>query len=184
MLRKDMTKVEIEKELFGKGDYVQIDNITRFLKENLPMDLKRFLYIKLVGIYEKRRMFSEAAELYSRLIEVCLIPSDRVNYLTKAAEDYIRAGFFDKADLMTREVLGEARPNERPKISLEIKEFYKNQAKEYEKEKRRSMAVKTYEKILALTLSENEKTEINNKLLGLYKELGMMSQFMRMSKKV
>src|SRR4030042_61033 len=120
MLRKEMTKTEIEKELAGKGDYVLIDNITRFLKENLPTDIRKFVYMRLSEVYE------------------------------------------------------------RGKIMISIKECYKNQAQLYEKEKRRNRAVKTYEKLLTLNISDAEKDGINKKLLLLYKELGMIDEYMGM----
>ena len=183
MLRKEMSKAEIEKELYGKGDYVQIDNITRFLKENLPMDTKRFLYMKLAGIYERRRMFIEAADVYGKAEEIALTPSEKLNYSVKETEDYIKSGFFDKADAAIRKIISEAKISERNRIMLSIKEVYKNQAQEYEKERRRNHAVKAYEKILTLDISNSEKDEINKKLLVLYKELGMIPEYMKLKAK-
>lgn len=184
MLRKEMTKIDIEKELNGQGDYVQIDNITRFIKENPPIDIKRFVYLKLTGIYERRNMFADAAEVYIRLIEISLVEKDKVNYLTKATECYIKAGFLDKADITLKKALSEASVMERGKISIAIKEFYKNQAQLYEREKRRNKAVQTYEKMLSMNYSDFEKKDINQKLLTLYKELGMVDQYMVLNKRV
>lgn len=180
-----MTKVEIERELHGKGDYVLIDNITRFLKEkSLPIDIKRFVYLKLIGIYERRNMFLDAADVYSKLPEISVNSSDKMNYLVKEVENYIKAGFFDKADATMRKIIGEVKTSEKSQTIDSIKEFYRNQAQVYEKEKRRSMAVKTYEKLLTLNLLDVEKDEINKKLLGLYKELGMIELYMGMKKKL
>lgn len=179
-----MTKVEIERELNGQGDYVQIDNITRFLKENPAIDIKRFVYLKLVGIYEKRNMFADAADVYNHLIEISLIEKDKVNYLTKATECYIKAGFFEKADITMKRAISQAGVLERGKISIVIKEFYKNQAETYEREKRRNKAVQTYEKMITMNYSDFEKKEINQKLLKLYNELGMVGQFMVLNKKL
>jgi tetratricopeptide (TPR) repeat protein len=184
MLRKEMTKAEIEKELSGKGDYVLIDNITRFMKENIPTEMKKFLYAKLAGIYEKRNMFSDAADVYGRLTEISAAPAEKENCLVKETENYIKSGFFDKADMSIKKIIATVKANERPKIMIAIKEFYKTQAKTYEKEKRRSFAVKTYEKLLTLNISDFEKDEINKNLLGLYKELGMMGPYMVMRKKL
>ena len=179
-----MTKVEIERELHGKGDYVQIDNITRFLKENLPLDIKKFVYLKLVEIYERRNMFLDAAEVYGRVAELTLNSSEKVNFLIKETENYIKAGFFDKADLSTKRTLSEVKASERPKIMISIKDFYKTQAQTYEKEKRRNKAVKTYEKIVTMDISDSEKTEINKKLLELYKELGMIEPYMKLKSQI
>jgi tetratricopeptide (TPR) repeat protein len=184
MLRKEMTKVEIEKELVNQGDYVQIDNITRFLKENIPTDIKRFVYLKLVTIYEKRAMFGDAALIYEKLVEISLSKSEKVNYFTRAAECYIKAGFFDKADLAVKKAVNEATIAEKAKITNSIKDFYKNQAQTYENERRRNNAVRTYEKMLALNYSDAEKKEINQKLSDLYKNLGMIDKYMAMQKKL
>lgn len=178
-----MTKVEIEKELNGKGDYVQIDNITRFLRENLPTDIKRFLYLKLTEIYERRNMFSEEAEVYNKLIEISMTPSDKTTYLIKATECYIKAGFFDKADLMMSRATAEVKELERRKIVNSIIEFYKRQAQVYEKEKRRNKAMKTYEKILSMNIVSSEKDEIQKKLAVLYRELGMVGEYMKLQGK-
>jgi tetratricopeptide (TPR) repeat protein len=184
MLRKEMTKLDIEKELNGQGDYVQIDNITRFIKENPAIDIKRFVYLKLAGIYERRNMFADAAEVYMKLIEISLVEKDKVNYLTKSTENYIKAGFFDKADATLKKALSEASVMERGKISISIKEFYKSQAQLYEKEKRRTKAVQTYEKMLAMNYSDLEKKDISQKLLTLYKELGQVDQYMVLNKRI
>jgi tetratricopeptide (TPR) repeat protein len=182
MLRKDMTKAEIEKELAGKGDYVLIDNITRFAKENIPTDIRKFIYTKLSEIYEKRNMFGDAADIYGRLAEISTA-ADKTNNLIKETQCYIKAGFFDRADLALKKIISEVKAGERATIMISIKEFYKNQARLYEKEKRRNRAAKTYEKLLTLNISDSEKDEINKKLLGLYKELGMIDELMNMRKK-
>jgi tetratricopeptide (TPR) repeat protein len=184
MLRKEMTKVEIEKEISSQGDYVQIDNITRFMKENIPTDIRKFISLKLVEIYERRAMFADAAMIYERLVEISVLRSDKINYLTKAAECYIKAGFFDKADLAVKKAGSEATNIEKTKISDSIKEFYKSQAETYEKERRRDRAVKTYEKMLTLSYPDAEKKEINQKLSVLYKSLGRVEQYIAMQRKL
>jgi len=184
ILRKEMSKLEIEKALNGQGDYVQIDNLTRFLKENLPMDMKKFLYARLIEVYQRRNMFSDAAEICNRLIEISMTPADRITCSVKAIEFFIKAGFFDKADLAMRRIIGDANAKEGQRIESLIKEYYQNQAQIYEKEKRRNNATKTYEKLLTLNLPDSEKREVEKKLLELYKELGIMDKYMVMRKKL
>ena len=178
-----MTKVEIEKELRNQGDYVQIDNITRFLRQNPALDIKKFLYAILIGIYDRRKMFGEAADTCGKLAELMLNSDEKSTCFKKQTEFYIKAGFFEKADATFRRTLSETKPNDRPKLNLEIRQFYKNQAENYEKEKRRSLAVKTYEKILMLDISDYEKKEIQEKLSKLYKELGMVGEYMKLQKR-
>jgi len=183
MLDKKMTKVEIERELKPQGDYVQIDNITRFLKQNPALDIKKFLYAILIEIYDRRKMFAEAADTCGRLTEIIINSDEKIVCLRKETEFFIKAGFFDKADAIFRRALSEMKASDRPKLNLEIREFYKRQADSYEKEKRRSLAVKTYEKILTLDVPEYEKKEINEKLVKLYKELGMVGEYMKLKAK-
>jgi tetratricopeptide (TPR) repeat protein len=183
MLKRDMTKVEIERELEGKGDYVLIDNMTRFLRENPPVDIKKFVYSKLGEIYERRKMFADAANVYGIIAELSSA-IDKTENLVKETKCYIQAGFFDKADLGIRKIISEVKATERAKIMISIKEFYKTQAQEYEKEKRRNRAVKTYEKLLTLNISNAEKNEINKKLSALYRELGMVREYMNIEEKL
>jgi len=179
-----MTKADIERELHGKGDFVLIDNITRFLKEHHPLDTKKFLYGKLIEVYEKRNMFTEAAKLYEGLAELSVTFDEKIKQFVNAAEDYIRGGLFDRADYAMKKALSEAMPNERPKIFLKVKEFYRKQAEIYEKDKRRNNAVKIYERILNMNISDMEKDEIRKKLLVLYENLGMVRDYMEMKKRV
>ncbi len=77
MLNKDMNKNEIEKFLIGKGDFVQIDHLARFLKDkNLPLDKKKFVCLKLAELYEKRNMFREAAKMHGSVAVASIVFSD------------------------------------------------------------------------------------------------------------
>ncbi|MDD5699956.1 MAG: hypothetical protein PHH00_02060 [Candidatus Nanoarchaeia archaeon] len=185
MLTKEMMKSDIEKELNGKGDYVQIDMIRRFLKENIPNEIRKFASLKLAEIYERRSMFSEAAFLYSKLAELAADYAGRMDCLLKEAGDYIKAGFFEGADAAANKITAEVKPMEKTKYSDAVKIFYRTQAGIYEKSKRRSKAAEIYEKMLTLKgLLDLERTEINNKLFGLYRELGMVDKYLGMKEKL
>lgn len=181
MLRKEMAKSEIERELQGKGDYVQIDSLRRFLKEDIATDTRKFVLMKLVLIYENRKMFSEAADLYGKLSELAMNSSERSSFLIKEIEDYVKSGFFDMVDLVTGKLLGEtAKYADKTKITESIVGFYKTQGETYEKEKRRSKAIEVYEKLLTMKISDAEKSWAKNKLLELYKGVGMIDKYFNM----
>ena len=176
-----MTKSEIEKDLQGKGDYVQIDNLRRFLKENLAIDTRKFVLMKLVLIYENRKMFSEAADLYGKLSELAMNASERSSFLIKQIEDYIKSGFFDMVDLIMGKLMSETvKYTDKAKITSTIIGFYVTQAQIYEKEKRRSKAVEIYEKLLTMKIPDSDRTEIKNRLLKLYYALGMVDKYMNL----
>lgn len=181
MLKKEMTKSEIEKELQGKGDYVQIDLIRRLLKENIATDTKKFALLKLVTIYENRKMFSEASDLYGKLSELAMNSAERSSFFIKEVEDYVKSGFFDMADLVMNKLLSETvKYTDKAKITSSIIGFYKTQAEVYEKEKRRSKAVEIYEKLLTMKVSDSEKAEAKDKLLKLYNGLGMIDKYIKL----
>ena len=178
MLKKGMGRGEIEEFLKNKGDFVQVDHLTRFLDiKDIPTDVRRFCYLKLVSIYERRYMFSEVAKTYGRLAEVALTFNDKIDCYVKETEAYAKAGLFEKADEALKMAINFGNASQKAEVLFEIKDFYKKQAEIYEKEKRRNQAVKIYEKLASMNLSENEKFEIKEKLLGLYENLGKIREY-------
>ena len=179
-LTKEMTKSEIEKEISQWGEYVQIDNLTRFLKTNpgIPIDVKRFINQKLGEVYEKRRMFFDSAISYEKVAELCVLRQEKVKNFLRSVDNYIKSGYFDRADLTAKKSLQEASSVERAEILKSLKEFYKQEAERGIKENKRSSTVKVYEKMLEMnSIPIQEKSEIKEKLLKLYLTLGMMPQY-------
>ena len=179
-LTKEMTKSEIEKEISQWGEYVQIDNLTRFLKTNpgIPIDVKRFINQKLGEVYEKRRMFFDSAISYEKVAELCVLRQEKTKNFLKSVDNYIKSGYFDRADLTPKKSLQYAGSVERAEILKSLKEFYKQEAERGIKENKRSSTVKVYEKMLEMnSIPIQEKTEIKEKLLKLYLTLGMMPQY-------
>ena len=179
-LTKEMTKSEIEKEVSKWGDYVQIDNLTRFLKTNpgLAFDTKRFIYQKLGEVYEKRRMFFDSAISYEKVGEACVLRPEKIKNFLKAINNYIKSGYFDRADETARKSLRESSSQERAEILKSLREFYKQEAERGIKENKRSSTVKVYERMLEMaTIPIAEKEEIKEKLLKLYLTLGIMNKY-------
>lgn len=177
-----MNKQEIEDFLNSKGDFVKIDHLTRFLKEDIPVDIKKFVYLKLAEIYEKKGMFNEAAKMFDNIALLSIAFSKKIKNYVKEAGLFIKAGYFDRADEAVRKAMGEANASEKAEIHFTIKEFYKKQALIYEKEKRRNHAARIYEKLLEMSLGEEEKQEIKKKLMELYDKLGRVRDYIRLKK--
>ncbi len=172
MIKTGMIKSEIEMELAGKGDFVQIDYLTRFLKEPLTMDMKKFVFLKLTMLYEKVGMLEEAAKNYDNAAMVSIAFSEKINHHMKEAELYIKADDFEKADTAMKKAMSQANSTEKNEIYITIKDFYKKQAEAYEKNLKRVHAVKVYEKLLEMRISDLERKEIKDKLLEIYDKLG------------
>lgn len=177
MLKRSMSKSEIEKELQNQGDFVQIDHLTAFMKEEIPTDIRKFAMLKLAELYEKKMMFGEAAKIFNNLSIISIPFSEKIKSHVKEAELYIKAGNFREADYATTKAMNQANAFEKNDIMFNIKQFYKKQAEIYEKEMRRSNAVRIYEKLLELASTEAEKKQIREKLLELYQKLGKFREY-------
>ena len=172
MLDKDMSKSEIERELKDKGDFVQIDYLTKFLDKKPPLHVKKFALMKLIEIYEKKKMFSDVARMFEQLAINSVSFFDRVEYFVKEAEYHIKAGYLEKADSAMRRAMELSTIAKKAEIYFRIKEFYKKQAEIFEKEAKRDNAVKIYEKLLVMRIPDSEREKIKQKLLILYEQLG------------
>ena len=179
-LTKEMTKSEIEKEVSKWGEYVQIDNLTRFLKTNpgIPVDVKKFVNQKLGEVYETRKMFFDSAISYEKVAELCVLRQEKIKNFLKSVNNYIKSGYFERADESARKCLRESSSQERAEILKSLREFYKQEAERGIKENKRSNTIKVYERMLEMnSIPIAEKTEIKEKLLKLYLTLGMMPQY-------
>ena len=182
MLGSSLSKSDVEEKLVGKGDYVQIDYLNKILGEKLHRDTKKFIYLKLIEIYERKNMFNDVAKMYEGLAGICIAFSEQIKNHLKATQYYIQAGFFDKADYSMRKALNEANAVERNEINFAIKDFYKRQAEKYERELKRNHAAKIYEKLLEMSITDQERKEIKEKLMELYEKLGRLKEFYAMKR--
>lgn len=172
-----MQKHEIEQELEGRGSFIQIDYLNQFLKEPLAMDMKKFVYLKLAGLYEKINMLVEAARMNENAGIISIAFTEKIKHYVKETELYIRAGSFDRADEALRKAMGQANSIEKENVYATIKDFYKRQAEIYEKEMKRNHAVRIYEKLLEIKISDIERKEIKERLLVLYEKLGKRKEY-------
>jgi len=177
MLGRELSKSDVEEKLIGKGDFVNIDYLSKLLKERLHRDTKKFVYLKLIEIYERTRMFNDAAKMYEGIASISIAFSEQIKNHLKATEYYIRAGFFDKADYSMKKALNVANAVERNEINFVVKDFYKRRAEEYERGLKRNSAAKIYEKLLEMNISDQERKEIKEKLMELYEKLGRLKEF-------
>ncbi len=177
VLKAGMTKSEIEQFLKSKGDYVQIDHLGRFLKEPLHMEIKKFVFLKLAVLYEKAKMFNEAAKMYNNVADLSIPFVEKINYHMKEAELYSRIGAFDRVELAMKKAMSQANSREKEEIYASVKQFYKEQAKANETLLKRNQAIKFYEKILEMRSSEQERAEIKQKLMDLYKKVGKLHEY-------
>ncbi len=167
-----MSKLDIEKYLNAKGNFIKIDYLTRFLREDIPLDMKKFSYIKLAETYENMKFFNDAARTFNSLAILSISFTDKINNHLKEAKSYVKANNFIKADEATKKAMNQANSIQKNEVYEEIKNFHKKVAEIYEKEMKRNKASRVYEKILEMKISDLERKEIKNKLIQLYEKLG------------
>lgn len=184
MLKAGMTKTEIEQELLGKGNFVQIDHLGRFLKEPIALDTKKFVFLKLAVLYEKARMLNDAAKMYDNAAGISIAFAEKIKHYMKETELYAKLGAFDRVEQAIKKAMAQANFREVEEIKISVKMFYKEQAKICEAEVRRSQATRFYEKILEMRISEQERREIKEKLLELYKKLGKIHEYQVLEKSI
>ncbi len=184
MLKLDpkMSKSEIDQFLSGKGDYVQIDHLGRFIKEQIPMDTKKYVFLKLAVLYEKANMNLEAAKMYNNAADLSVAFSEKIKHYLKEAELYTKAGSFDRVEAAMKKAMSEANSKEREMIQSSVKMFFEQQAQLNEADSKRNQATRYYEKLLEMKISDQERRIIKEKLLELYKQLGRVREYSNLEK--
>jgi tetratricopeptide (TPR) repeat protein len=183
MISGNMSKSEIDRALEGKGEYIQIDILNRFLEDKPGILMKKYVYTKLAQIYQKKRMFRDVGKTYDNLGINSIAFSDKVKYFLLAAEFYIKDFAFEQADFSVKRAMQEANSYERGEIYHSIKQFYKNQATEHESKLKFNKASQIYEKLLSMKITDLEEKDIRKKLLEIYEKLGKFKEYNILSKK-
>ena len=171
MLKVGMTKSEIEKEIADKGTYVQIDWLTRFLKEPLTMDMKKFICLKLAETYERINMFKEAGRMYDNMANLSITFVEKIKHHMKSVEAHIKGGDVAGAEDAMKKAMSDANSVQREEIYHQTLRLYKTQADIFEKNMKRTNAMQIYEKLLEMRVTESERAEIREKLKVLYENL-------------
>lgn len=172
-----MSKSDIEKFLISKGNFIKVDYLTRFLKEDIPIDMKKFVYSKLAETYQVMKLFGDAAEIFKSLSILSMTFTEKRKNYIKGCKLYIRAGNFNKAEEFLQKAMSQSNSIEKKEIYEEIKNFYKKVAEIYERNLKRNSASRVYEKILEMRISDFERKEIREKLIKLYEKLGKKISF-------
>ncbi len=178
LLRKEMTTSEIDEFIKSKGDFVKIDLLGRLLNENIPNTTRKFVFLKLGEIYERASMFFDSANSYKKAETLSSSPGEKKNLFIKSSQLFIRAGDFSRADEMIRNAISDANNFEKKDIYDGMKRFCIYTAEMQEKSRKLGDAVKLYEKVSTMELSDSEKRQIKEKLMFLYEKLGKIREYM------
>lgn len=172
-----MRKNEIEDFLEGKGDYMQIDYLNRYLKEAPSLDMKKFAYLKLAQIYMNKGLFSDAANMFKNAAVNSVIFREKQENYVKEAKCYIKAGLFDNVSVALKNAFSEANESEKNKIFQELVDYYKKEGERLESINKSSQAVALFERLIRMKISSTDKFWVKEKLLGLYQKLGKTKEY-------
>jgi len=185
MKAEETTKEAIEEKLnSGMGDFVKMEYLENCLKLSPPLEIRRFIFERLAEINEDKGMFAEAAKNMHNAADISITYKDKIRFFMKEVELLIKYGDFNKADEIFRNALALGNTQEKMEMRVALREFYKKQAEAYEKNMKRSNAVKIYEKLLSITEAPTMQREIKEKLLSLYEKLGKMQEYNSMKKQL
>ena len=176
----EKTKQEVEAKLKNMGDYVKIDYLSRAMSSGLDYETRKFVMINLSRLYESKAMYAEAARLIKNAAEINTTSKNKISDFMKSVELYIKAGNYTDADYVLAQALALATLREKMDLKNSAKNYYLQEAKNYVKVDKRSLAKKAYEKLLTMELSAQEKKDVKQQLLGLYEKLGNVKEYFRM----
>ena len=181
---KERIRQEIEEKLGGMGDYVKMDYLLNCLKNDLDFETRRFVFVKLTGLYEDRKMFSDAAKMMLSAAEMNTLYQNKINDFVKSCDLYIKAGNYKIAETVMKKALEIANEKQKEEVKNSIIEFFKTRGKSFSDNNKRKHAVDVYEHLLDLQLNESEKGEIREKLSKLYENLGRIRDYYRVRKQI
>jgi len=177
MLTKDMHKKDVEEVLKDRGDFIQIDYLTNYLKIMPPLEMRKFASLKLAEIYFRKEMYVDAAKMFKNIGMNCLTFKDKQKYYSKEAKTYVLAGKFEESDKALKRALAEGNSREKKEIYERIVVFYEEIGKKLMNKLKREKASKLYEKLFRMKLNDEEKEEIKERLLDLYDKLGKRKEY-------
>jgi tetratricopeptide (TPR) repeat protein len=181
---KEVARKDIEERFQGMSDYVRIDYLSSCLKNNLDYDTRKFVLVKLAGLFESKGMYADAGKAMRAAAEINTTEKNKVEDFLKSIELFIRASDYEMADLIMRKMFPVLEVIEVKQIERRVKAMYDMHAKTCIQKGKRKQDIGAYEKSLTLNVEDSEKRDIRSTLLKLYEQVGDISQFNKMRRQI
>jgi len=172
-----ITKSEIEEAIRGKGDFVKIDYLKRYLEVVDSLEVKKFVLLNLAGICEANGMFGEAAKNMAVAADICLTYREKIEFFMKEAELLVKFGNFDLAEKAFERAYALGNSQEKINVKNKYHEFYRIQGELEEQQGKNRKALEVYERLLPMIENETLKLHVKEKMLELYQKLGRMKEY-------
>lgn len=155
------------------SDLMKMEYLESVLKvSDFGMDIRKFVFSNLGDLYARRLMYDKAAKVYYSKSGFDSTYREKIDSLMKAGEQFARAGNLVSADDMFARATREANGDQKSSIEIGKIKIYVTIAEEFEKKARMSNAVKFYEELLKMKVSDSDRQKIKAKLLDYYKRMG------------
>ena len=152
------------------SDEKRIEWLEKISERPLDKETKKFVFILIAKLYEKKQMFNSALNYYSMASSLVEKFKEAIPLALKIAQLYVRLFNFSYAEDYLRKALSFASSKEQGKIKEAYFNFYLEEAKAYEARKRYRKAIKFYE---YLANKDINKLEMLNKIAELYDKAAM-----------
>jgi len=175
---KDKNAKEIDDQLSEiNTDLNKIYFLEGLLKNPKPsLEYKRYILEKISELNEGRKVYERAARYMLQKATIEITSKDKMESYLKAAELYATAGKIEDSEQMFFRAKRECRPEEQGRIELAKKNIFISFAEELERKGKKASASKFYEHLLKIRLEEPEKQMIKEKLISIYKALGLFRE--------
>jgi len=177
MYVKERNRKEIEARLDKMGDYMKMGYLAACLKNPIDFDTRKFVLVRLSGLYEARNMFLDAGKMIKAAADINTTYQGKITDFIKACGLFIRAGDYESADVCMKRAIAVANEKQKGEIKRNVKEFYKVWGRFYFENGKRKQAMKAYEKLWNFDLEDVEKAEVREKLLEIYEKLGRIREY-------
>ncbi|MDA3837199.1 MAG: hypothetical protein PF542_06280 [Nanoarchaeota archaeon] len=177
MLSRGMKKYEIEDALADKDDFVQIDYLTKYIKEQPPIDMRKYANLRLARVYLNRAMFVDAAKSFRNAAINSVVFKEQQENCMKEAKCYIRALKFEDAGSALKKAFAEANQDKRNEMYKDFLNYYKKVGEDFEKAGLPGKSTKLYEKLIRMKITDKDKAQVKEKLLALYEKLGKTKEY-------
>lgn len=164
------------------GDMLKIEYFENCLKNpQQQQDVRRYVLIKLSGLYEGRLMFGEAAKQMDAAAAAAVTFKDKMELYMLATQLSIKHGDYVKADDAFKKALASANTREREELKQKIKILYLARSRDFEKSQRFNNAIKVIEKLFSMNiLTESERQAEQKRLANFYARIGKIPEAMRL----
>jgi tetratricopeptide (TPR) repeat protein len=176
-------KAQIEEAIKGKGDFVKIDYLKRYLQKADNIEAKKFILLSLADICESRNILNEAVKNVTQATEISITNREKLDLFMRESELYLKMRNFDMAEKALKKAFSISLGNQqRMELSQIYLEMFRNLAIRAEQEGKLRHALEYYEKLYHMKQSEPKKIEAREKLADLYSKLGMEREYRQIQK--